>query len=32
MTHEYLVMIVQYYVFDVRCYYGDAMNMSVSLM
>ena len=32
MTHEYLVMIVQYYVFDVRCCYGDAMNMSVSLV
>ena len=30
MTHEYLMMIVQYCVFDVRCYYGDAMNMSVS--
>ena len=29
MTHEYLMMIVQYCVFDVRCYYGDVMNMSV---
>ena len=30
MTHEYLMMIVQNCVFDVRCYYGYAMNMSVS--